>query len=120
MFRGWLDCVGTCLGITSVALLFFSLSAPSIAENTILVPGMTLSGPALATTDPLPAAHPKLVLDGTRDLPSILNTGRSRAEVSQQLSQVDTPAVEDGKVVGEKKKFLGGLLLYMLLKSQER
>jgi hypothetical protein len=99
-------------------LLVFSLSVPSIAQNTILVPSVASHESSLAPTGARSATQPKLALEGNPAL--VLSNSQSRAEVSQQMAQVDAPAVEDGKVVGEKKKFLGGLFLYMLLKSQER
>jgi multidrug efflux pump subunit AcrA (membrane-fusion protein) len=105
------------LGITSVTVFFlFNLATPMFAQNTILTPGLS-SKPALAEVQRESA---RANLTGMQ---SAMMKSQARAEVSQQISELDKPVVEDVKLAGEtgdKKKFLGSLFLYMLLKSQER
>ena len=118
MFRRGLDSVGTYLGMTIIGFSFFSASVPSLAQKNILAPRTTSSESSLITATPRIAGTPKLALDGRSDF--ILDKSQARAEVSQRMSEVDAPVVEEPTVGGERKKFLGGLFLYMLLKAQER
>jgi hypothetical protein len=106
------------IGIALLAILLFSLTLTSFSDDPILT--TRLSGPAVAQGSISPAGLRALGHDDRYILHGPLDTAPSRAEVSQPVSPSDVQPVESSRVSGDKKKFLGGIFLYMLLRSQER